>query len=177
MYDLRTNQHFTQKVNPLRRENLDDFVACYRPGRPRSERIETERFEPFTYEEIVARDKANLDLLWLKDDSLEDAADLPAPEVLAREIIEELEVALEEFTAIAESLEALQIEPPSDGGESRFVADFIVISEPETKSAKSGSTAKTARDPRHRFDLPAGSIVVTKTGDGRDLPAPRSEDK
>jgi len=46
-------------------------------------------------------------LLWLKDDSLTDAADLPSPEVLAREIIEELEAALEEFNAIAESLEAL----------------------------------------------------------------------
>ena len=79
VYDLRTNQHFTQKVNPLRTQHLDDFVASYLPGRPRSERIETDRFKPFTYEEIIARDKANLDLLWLKDDSLEDAADLPAP--------------------------------------------------------------------------------------------------
>jgi type I restriction enzyme M protein len=48
-----------------------------------------------------------MDLIWLKDDSLQDAADLPAPDVLAREIIEELEVALAEFIAIAESLEEL----------------------------------------------------------------------
>ena len=107
VYDLRTNQHFTQKVDPLRRHHLDEFVESYQPGRPRSERAESERFKSFTYEELLARDKANLDLLWLKDDSLTDAADLPAPEVLAREIIEELESALEEFTAIAESLEAL----------------------------------------------------------------------
>ncbi len=107
VYDFRTNQHFTQKVSPLRRHHLDEFVELYKSGRPRSERVESERFKPFVYEELLARDKANLDLLWLKDDSLTDAADLPAPDVLAREIIEELESALEEFTAIAESLEAL----------------------------------------------------------------------
>jgi type I restriction enzyme M protein len=107
VYDLRTNQHFTQKQNPLQRHHMDEFVDFYMPGRPRSERVESERFKSFTYEELVARDKANLDLLWLKDDSLTDAADLPSPEVLAREIIEELEAALEEFNAIAESLEAL----------------------------------------------------------------------
>lgn len=108
VYDFRTNQHFTHKVNPLQRRHLDEFVESYRPGRPRSERVESERFKSFSYEELVARDKVNMDLLWLKDDSLTDAADLPAPHVLAREIIEELESALEEFTAIAESLELLK---------------------------------------------------------------------
>jgi type I restriction enzyme M protein len=107
VYDIRTNQHFTQKQNPMQRHHFDDFVASYLPGRPRSERVATERFKPFTYDEILSRDKANLDLIWLKDDSLEDAADLPAPDVLAREIIEELEAALVEFTAIVESLEKL----------------------------------------------------------------------
>lgn len=76
------------------------------PGRPPSERLESERFKSFTYDELIARDKANLDLIWLKDDSLEDAADLPAPEVLAREIMEELEVAIGEFTLIVEALSA-----------------------------------------------------------------------
>ncbi len=108
VYDLRTNQHFTQKQNTLQRHHMDEFVESYLPGRPRSGRAESERFQSFTYDELVARDKANLDLLWLKDDSLTDAADLPAPEVLTREIIEELEAALEEFNAIAESLEALK---------------------------------------------------------------------
>jgi type I restriction enzyme M protein len=111
VYDIRTNQHFTQKQNPMQRHHFDDFVASYLPGRPRSERVATEQFKPFTYDEILSRDKANLDLIWLKDDSLEDAADLPAPDVLAREIIEELEVALAEFTAIAESLEELKVKP------------------------------------------------------------------
>jgi len=106
VYDLRINQHFTMKQNPLRRKHLDEFVECYKPGRPRGERVESERFKAFTYDELMARDKANLDLVWLKDDSIEDAADLPAPEVLAREIMEELEVAVGEFAAIAESLDS-----------------------------------------------------------------------
>jgi type I restriction enzyme M protein len=103
VYDFRTNQHFTMKQNPLRREHLDEFVDEYKPG-GRGKRKESERFKAFTYDEIIARDKANLDIIWLKDDSLEDAADLPAPEVLAREIMEELEVAIGEFTAIVASL-------------------------------------------------------------------------
>ena len=107
VYDLRTNEHFTQKTNTLQRHHMDEFVDLYKTGRPRSERVESERFKSFSYSDLVARDKANLDLLWLKDDSLQDAADLPAPDVLAREIIEELESAMEEFTAIAESLEEL----------------------------------------------------------------------
>ena len=107
VYDLRTNQHFTQKTNQMRDSHLADFVASYKAGRPHSERVETEQFKCFSYEELMARGKANLDILWLKDDSLMDAADLPAPDVLAREIIGELEVALEEFNAIASSLEEL----------------------------------------------------------------------
>ena len=67
---------------------------------------ESERFKAYTYEDLMARDKVNLDLIWLKDDSLEDAANLPAPEVIAREIMENLESALTEFSAIVEALEA-----------------------------------------------------------------------
>jgi type I restriction enzyme M protein len=103
VYDFRTNQHFTMKQNPLRRAHLDEFVDAYMPGN-RGKRKESERFKAFTYEEILARDKANLDIIWLKDDSLEDAADLPAPEILAREIMEELQVAIGEFTAIVAAL-------------------------------------------------------------------------
>ena len=55
VYDLRTNQHFTQKQNPLRRSHLDEFVECYKPGRPRSERTESERFKAFTYDELIAQ--------------------------------------------------------------------------------------------------------------------------
>lgn len=103
VYDFRTNQHFTMKQNPLRRSHLDEFVDVYMPGNL-GKRKESERFKAFTYEEILARDKANLDIIWLKDDSLEDAADLPAPEILAREIMEELQVAIGEFIAIVAAL-------------------------------------------------------------------------
>jgi type I restriction enzyme M protein len=106
VYDLRTNKHFTLKQNPLRRADLDDFVAVYQPDAPRAERQEGERWKAFTYGEIVARDKANLDISWLKDESLEDLDNLPAPEVIAREIVEDLTAALAEFEAVASALEA-----------------------------------------------------------------------
>ena len=105
VYDLRTNMHFTLKQNPLRRSDLDDFVAAYRPG-ARGSRVESERWRSFTYGELTARDKANLDITWLKDDSLEDMDNLPAPEIIAREIVEDLTAALAEFEAIASALEA-----------------------------------------------------------------------
>jgi type I restriction enzyme M protein len=103
IYDLRTNQHFTLKTNPLANKDLDDFKAVYHPG-AFAKRKETERFKKFTYAEIVARDKANLDILWLKDDSLEDSENLPPPAELAAEIVESLEAALEEFRAVEEAL-------------------------------------------------------------------------
>ena len=84
IYDLRTNQHFTLKTNPLANKDLDDLrKPCYarQPGSRSQKRKETERFKKFTYAEIVARDKANLDILWLKDDSLEDSENLPPPAV------------------------------------------------------------------------------------------------
>jgi type I restriction enzyme M protein len=112
VYDFRTNEHFTQKQNPLRREHLQDFVDAYRVGR-RDQRVEAERFKSFTYDELMARDKANLDIIWLKDDSLEDAENLPAPEIIAQEIIEELQAALNEFAAIAAALGA-DAELPSE---------------------------------------------------------------
>ncbi|WP_432954699.1 type I restriction-modification system subunit M [Micromonospora haikouensis] len=106
VYDFRTNQHFTLKQNPLRREHLQDFVDCYLPGKDRSERVETERFKAFGYDELIARDKVNLDITWLKDASLEDADALLPPEVIAQEIVEDLQAALREFAAIAEALGA-----------------------------------------------------------------------
>jgi type I restriction enzyme M protein len=105
VYDLRTNQHFTLKQNPLRREHLQDFVDCYAPGKPRTARVETERFRSFSYDEIVARDKTNLDISWLRDDSLDDLDNLPEPAVIAREIVEDLTAALAEFEAVALALE------------------------------------------------------------------------
>jgi type I restriction enzyme M protein len=114
VYDLRTNMHVTLKQNPLRREHLQDFVDAFRAG-GRQARVESERFRRFAYEELVTRDKASLDLIWLRDSSLEDMDDLPPPEVIAQEIVEDLEAALAEFAAIASSLARGQAAP--DGGD------------------------------------------------------------
>ncbi|MCL4547625.1 MAG: type I restriction-modification system subunit M [Bacteroidetes bacterium] len=103
IYDLRTNMHFTLKTNPLKFSDLEDFIRCYNPGN-RFKREETKRFKKFSYEEIVKRDKTSLDIFWLKDDSIEDSANLPAPEELAQEISENLEDALEQIRGIINSL-------------------------------------------------------------------------
>ena len=106
VYDFRPNMHFTLKQSPLRRAHLDDFVTSYLSGKDRAERVESERWKSFGYDELVARDKANLDITWLRDESLEDTDNLPAPEVIAREIVEDLTAALAEFEAVATALEA-----------------------------------------------------------------------
>jgi len=103
IYDFRTNQHFTLKTNSLKRADLDDFVTCYH-AENRHERKETDRFKSFSYEDLVKRDKINLDIFWLKDDSLEDSANLPDPGVIALEIAEDLEAALDQFSQIAADL-------------------------------------------------------------------------
>jgi type I restriction enzyme M protein len=98
VYDYRTNVHKTLKTKRLTSADLGDFVECYRT------RKETERFRRYTYEELIERDKLNLDLFWLKDDSLEDIDSLPDPEVLAQEIIDNLEAALEHFRGVTDEL-------------------------------------------------------------------------
>jgi type I restriction enzyme M protein len=110
VYDLRTNMHFTLKTNSLKRSDLDEFVACYNPEN-RHERKENwsaenpdGRWRCFTYDEIAKRDKMNLDIFWLKDRSLEDSENLPEPDVLAQEIADDLQTALEQFSAIANEL-------------------------------------------------------------------------
>ena len=103
IYDLRTNKHFTLKTSPLGREDLDNFVVCYNADN-RHERAETERFRRFSYEELVGRDKANLDIFWLRDESLEDSENLPPPDEIAAEIIEDLQAALDQFALVAADL-------------------------------------------------------------------------
>ncbi|GFO62508.1 type I restriction-modification system subunit M [Geomonas paludis] len=103
VYDLRTNKHFTLKTKPLGYDDLLDFIACYNPDN-RHERQETERFKYFSYEDLIARDKASLDIFWLKDDSLDNLDELPPPDVLAQEIIEHLEAALSSFRDVAAAL-------------------------------------------------------------------------
>ena len=105
IYDLRTNVHFTLKESPLRFEDLQDFIDCFNPEN-RHDREETERFRPFGYDELMQRDKASLDIFWLRDESLEDSDNLPDPDILAAEIVENLQAALEQFNGIYEDLQA-----------------------------------------------------------------------
>ena len=103
IYDFRTNMHFTLKTDPLKVADLDDLVACFN-AENRFSRKESERFKVFSLDELLARDKVNLDIFWLKDESLEDSENLPAPDILAREIADNLEAALEQFNGIYEEL-------------------------------------------------------------------------
>jgi type I restriction enzyme M protein len=103
VFDLRTNMHFTLKTKPLRRADLDEFVSCYKPGK-RHLRKPDGRWRSFTYDELAKRDKLNLDIFWLRDESLEDSEALPEPDVLAEEIAEDLQTALELFSGIAKEL-------------------------------------------------------------------------
>lgn len=102
-YDLRTNKHFTLKTKQIKREDLQDFIECYNPDN-RHKRKESERFKFYPYEELIARDKASLDVFWLKDESLDNLDDLPPPDVLQQEIIEHLEAALAAFRDVAVGL-------------------------------------------------------------------------
>lgn len=102
-YDLRTNKHFTLKTRQLKFDDLGEFVECYNPEN-RHERTETERFKYFDYKDLIARDKASLDIFWLKDDTLDNLDDLPPPDVLQQEIIDHLEAALSAFRDVAAGL-------------------------------------------------------------------------
>lgn len=99
IYDFRTNQHFTLKENPLKRSDLEGFVAAYQ-AEDRRNRAESECFRKFTFDELIARDKANLDIFWLRDESLEDSENLPEPAILAQEIADDLETALSEVNEV-----------------------------------------------------------------------------
>jgi type I restriction enzyme M protein len=123
IYDLRTNMHFTLKTNPLQRSDLDEFVKCYnpenrhqrkatwkpspspQPSPARGEGVGNQgRWRSYNYDELVSRDKASLDIFWLKDESLEASDNLPDPDIIAQEIVEDLEAALEQFREIATDL-------------------------------------------------------------------------
>lgn len=112
VYDFRTNIHHTLKKNPLKPEDLQDFINFYNPTN-RHKRTATYneqnvdgRWRKFTYEEIIARDKTSLDITWLKDKSLADLDNLPDPDVLAAEIVENIESALDGFRNIIVQLKA-----------------------------------------------------------------------
>ena len=106
VYDFRTNMHFTLKTKRVVRSDLDEFVKCYKPGDRHtrkatwSEKKPEGRWRSYSYDELVARDKVSLDLFWLRDESLEDSANLPDPDVLAEEIAEDLRSALEQIESV-----------------------------------------------------------------------------
>jgi type I restriction enzyme M protein len=107
VYDYRTNIHHTLKKNPLKYDDLKDFISCYNPVNRhlRKETFNAEinpegRWRKFSYDEIIARDKTSLDITWLKDQSLTDLDNLPDPEVIAADIIENLEAGLASFREI-----------------------------------------------------------------------------
>ena len=109
-YDLRTNLHFTLKQHPMTYEDLKDFIQCYHPEN-RYERHETwsqdnpdGRWRRFTAEEILNRDKTSLDIFWIKDKALADLDNLPAPEELAEDILENLQSAMDEFSELLDAL-------------------------------------------------------------------------
>ncbi|MDP1559404.1 MAG: class I SAM-dependent DNA methyltransferase [Nitrosomonas sp.] len=110
-YDYRTNIHHTLKKKPLRFEDLQAFIACYNPLK-RHERKESwheatnleGRWRKFSFEQIIAHDKTSLDIFWLKDKSLADLDNLPEPDELALEIIDNLEAGLNSFREIATRL-------------------------------------------------------------------------
>ena len=110
VYDLRTNRHFTLKQKPIRRTDFDEFIACYKPGRTH-ERVPTwsednpgGRWRCYDYDDLRKRDKLSLDLFWIKDEGLTDADSLPPPEVIAAEVADDLQAALDQFASIAARL-------------------------------------------------------------------------
>ena len=105
VYDFRTNKNFTLKKNPLKPADLDEFAACYSAGRI-DKRKESERFKRFAVADLLKRDKLNLDIFWLKDDSLDDVDSLPPPDEIAAQIVENLQAALEAFQSVADELAA-----------------------------------------------------------------------
>jgi type I restriction enzyme M protein len=117
IYDLRTNKHFTLKTDPLKRQDLDEFVQCYgaanRHARKATWSTELDekagtspdgRWRAYNYDELAKRDKVSLDIFWLRDESLSESDNLPEPGVIAAEIVADLEAALEQFRLIAEEL-------------------------------------------------------------------------
>jgi type I restriction enzyme M protein len=103
VYDLRTNMPSFGKRTPLTRSHFAEFVVMYgddpNGGAVRVDRGELGRFRCFSREEVAARGN-NLDISWLRDESVQGVDDLPEPEVIAGEILERLEVAIGEMQAL-----------------------------------------------------------------------------
>jgi type I restriction enzyme M protein len=110
-YDYRTNIHHTLKQKPMRFEHLAEFIDCYNPKNRHKRKATWDveknpegRWRKYNYDELIARDKTSLDVFWLKDKSLTDLDNLPEPDILATEIIENLEAGLTSFRAVLTGL-------------------------------------------------------------------------
>lgn len=107
VYDLRTNIPTFGKRTPLTLEHFEPFTAAFGHD-PLGKAARTDggdegRWRQFTRAEIKKRGD-NLDLTWLRDDSVERAEDLPDPEDVAAEILGHLRVAMEEMEALTDIL-------------------------------------------------------------------------
>jgi type I restriction enzyme M protein len=103
--------HFTLRTNPLNRSDLDDFVTCFhtenrhdRKATWSEKKHPAGRWRAYGYDDLVRRDKCSLDIFWLRDESLEANDNLPDPDVIATEIVEDLRAALEQFEEVAADL-------------------------------------------------------------------------
>jgi type I restriction enzyme M protein len=99
-YDLRTNIAKVNKGHPLSDELFKDFEICYH-SKPR---VETDRFKRILKDDIVGRD-FNLDIFWMKDESIEEQNSLSEPEDLVAETLTNLETALNSLNELALKLE------------------------------------------------------------------------
>ena len=109
-YDYRTNIHHTPKKRTLTMAHLQEFIELYKSENltKRAETWSAEneegRWRKYAYEDIIARDKTSLDIFWIKDKSLTDLDNLPDPDILANEIIENIESGLNSFREIVGTL-------------------------------------------------------------------------
>jgi type I restriction enzyme M protein len=96
VYDLRSERNFSLRQNPIKPDDLADFVHCYH-AENRSRRKESAHFRRFKYSDIVSRDKASLDLQWRQEGVSVEAL---TPQILMKEILSDLEEAMREFAAV-----------------------------------------------------------------------------
>lgn len=103
--------HFTLKQHPMTDVDLQEFIKCYNPqNRHNRQEIWSVdnpdgRFRKYSITDILNRDKTSLDIFWIKDKSLADLDNLPSPDELAGDIIENLQSALDSFKELQAQLD------------------------------------------------------------------------
>jgi len=98
IYDLRSGRNFSLRQNPIRKEDLTDFIQCYSADNI-SQRKESEHFRRFKYSDIIARGKANLDIQWQHDMSNNETRS-SSSQVLMKQILDDLQEAMQEFASV-----------------------------------------------------------------------------